>query len=808
MKLTKFKILLILLANSFLFLFSGSDPALACGPYITQYIYTPKDIDIYYPLMENENLFNGSYGLILSNWGPEYFYPIYMELNGREISPEVKKELLSYYEDNYYYVHKRESGVDAWEEARKLVTESEVEIKSYKTYKDSHSYFTNCSSEAFFTAKETLEARAKIYSKEQLKLWLEQQDEVFSNCGGAFDKKIILTGKQGFLTKISYLFSDIKNFFSKIARKSKTKRELSPEELFEYDKEYQQAAVDFYQDNFEAAEKKFKKIADNYDHPWREYAALVIGRIYIRKVQLGTVEKYGNSKNPEDIKKAEEIRKREFEKANKQFERILKDDSLSFVHKGAKDLRNYILFRIDPQARLKVANDALLSSDIPKEIINNIEDFSLLWYRKLTRKVIKEDEEIDDKYREFEKFILKNGDDFSQWLYAWWNPEKNNLDLALEKYKKTKSPAWLLASLKLMTPNHSSKDQIIQDAEKIPKDSPAYLTANYYRLKLLIASGQKEKAKEELSSLLNEVDFDKTPIAKNYFMDLGMLNSKNLEEALGYSSRSIVTKYWDYFLPYFRKYEPLESTEHHPLMDIKMKKSLNMIVPLAKWVDVVVGKNELSSEIKVRMGVTAFIRAVLLDNWELAREIVRFLTSSDLRLKNDFSDFMNAKTQKDEKFATALLILKYPSFDHFLGVRFDQALIGDYIFRTRDIFRRNWWCKDESRARIYFESGKEQDDVEALRQFLSDDEMKQAQSENEIIYNNVAPNFLAEIVIDYAIDHPQDSRVPQALHSIVDATRYAQCKDKKTTEFSKKAFQLLHNNYPGSYWAKETPYWY
>lgn len=808
MKLTKFKISLVLLANFFLFLFFSS-PAFACGPFFNKYIYTPKDIDIYYPLMENKNLFDGGYGLILSNWGPEYFYPIYMELNGKKLNSEIKKELLLYYDNEYFNYDRQERAVDEWLEARKSVAGENIEIDDYMNYKDTYSYFANCSQNAFLTAKKTLEERTKTYNEEQLKSWVKQQDEVFSNCGGHFDKEIILSGKKrGFLTRISELWSNIKDLFSRTTKGSKSKKELSPEELFEYDKEYQRAAIDFYQGNFETAEEKFKKIVDNYDHPWREYSALVIGRIHIRKASLGVVEKYDNSEDPKDIERAEEIRQEELKKADKEFEKILKDDSLRLVHEGAKNLRNYILFRTDPKARLKVADDILLNPDNPGEIINNMEDFATLWYRKLYRKAV--DGEIDEEYKEFEKFNLKDGGGFSQWLYAWWNPEKNNLDLALKKYKKTKSPVWLLASLKLMTPNHSSKDQIIQDAEKIFKDSPAHLTANYYRLRLLFDSDQKEKAKKELDNLLESTDFSQKPLAKNYFLNLRMLNSDNYEEILKYGLRNVVTTYYDYEQPHLHKYLPLENGENILLLDEKIKKTFNESLPLEKWSEAVMNENILTPEMRKQIGLIAFVRAVLLNDWEMAQKMADFLAFSDSDLKNDLLSFRAAENQEDREFATALFILEYFGLNHFLDLRFDQVLVGDFVLKERDVFRRNWWCQDRPKPKYvdYFNPDYRQEDRESLSQFLSEDEIKQAQSENEVIYKVVAPNFLAGIVIDYSLKHPRDPRVPEALHSVVDATHYAQCADEKTTDYSKQAFQLLHNNYPGSYWAKETPYWY
>ena len=59
----------------------------------------------------------------------------------------------------------------------------------------------------------------------------------------------------------------------------------------------------------------------------------------------------------------------------------------------------------------------------------------------------------------------------------------------------------------------------------------------------------------------------------------------------------------------------------------------------------------------------------------------------------------------------------------------------------------------------------------------------------------------------FAKTHPEDSRVPEALHLTVRATRHG-CTDKESGSYSKQAFQLLHKQYPKSEWAKRTPYWF
>jgi len=69
------------------------------------------------------------------------------------------------------------------------------------------------------------------------------------------------------------------------------------------------------------------------------------------------------------------------------------------------------------------------------------------------------------------------------------------------------------------------------------------------------------------------------------------------------------------------------------------------------------------------------------------------------------------------------------------------------------------------------------------------------------------PDYLCAETLAWAKAHPEDPRVPEALHLAVRTTRYGQT-DKETTNYSKACFQLLHSKYPTSKWAALTKYWY
>lgn len=800
----------ILLVITFSFAFLLVDQTFACGPFFPNYIYTPEDIEKKrnpFLFVDPASFLNSHYEIILSNWNLQAFYPIYRDLTNNKISQEEKEQLVRYYNYEFYDIDQQlDEAIASWKEARKLIAKEDVEIDKYKC--DDYNCYVNCLPDAFLTAANTLKERSKVYNSDELKIWLDNQDKVFSNCGtqksvgfklsalpASLQESTNIAKNQSFLSKVLEfflkIFNKITNSFKNLFTKKITKPEekisnqeilkeekISNQELLRYDQEYQRAALAFYQGNLDEAEKIFKEIADNPNHPWRAYGALALARIYIRRANEEYEKNWPNDNwEWESREKAIQARNAILEKAKIQLENILKDNSLNSVHEGARSLLNFVNFRIDPKKRFKEAEEILLTLRTPKEIINNLEDFSLL---------------LPEMERDY---ILKNGKDLSQWIYiyVWGGLDQSNLEFALEQYQKTKSLHWLLASLKLMTPEHHLRDEIIKESLKIPKDSPVYLSANYYRLKLLIKMGENmEKIRKDIDSILATIP-EEYPIAKNYFNNLRMLTAKNLTESLSYSLRRVLAVETD---------SVSRVNEKGYLIDGKIKQLFNEFLPLEKWTEIVLANDIFPAEITKQIRLVAFVRAVLLDDFESAQRIASILASSDPTLKEDLSDFLKAKNYNEKKFTAAFFILKYYRLNHVLDSRLDEILVNKLSVKEKDINQRNWWCPYDQT------STQESYEIKDLMKFISSQEIQKAKLENEKIYKIVAPNYLSEIVINYALENPNDPRIPEALHLAVMSTRFSECKDDKTSEFSQKAFQILHNNYPNNYWTKQTPYWY
>jgi hypothetical protein len=112
--------------------------------------------------------------------------------------------------------------------------------------------------------------------------------------------------------------------------------------------------------------------------------------------------------------------------------------------------------------------------------------------------------------------------------------------------------------------------------------------------------------------------------------------------------------------------------------------------------------------------------------------------------------------------------------------------------------RNNWWRARTASAAV----------PRHVPAFLSDSDRRRGAEEwKKLSALPSGANWLGAQVLAFAAAHPDDPRVPEALHRVVRASRYS-ITDKNTGAFSRRAFTLLHKRYANTEWARKTPYWF
>ncbi|HEX3069062.1 MAG TPA: hypothetical protein VHX14_10845, partial [Thermoanaerobaculia bacterium] len=68
-------------------------------------------------------------------------------------------------------------------------------------------------------------------------------------------------------------------------------------------------------------------------------------------------------------------------------------------------------------------------------------------------------------------------------------------------------------------------------------------------------------------------------------------------------------------------------------------------------------------------------------------------------------------------------------------------------------------------------------------------------------------SFMLRGAITWAKEYPDDPRVPEALATAINGTRWS-CPDNTTSKFASAAFDVLHSRYGATTWARQTKHWY
>jgi hypothetical protein len=767
---------------------------LACGPYFPEYIYDPEQIlKDYYPLFngvgstdfKNNPILNQNYEVITPMWGPEYLLPIFLVSKDKELSDEIKGVWAKYL--NQQYNQSTSSVIDNKSESTETLIRRWFELRS--KYSDTKSeqiepYIKSLTSTYWCEYRQlppqltnAIERLTKLeskFNKDQLAQWINYQDGMLNECLNETDINqffsplpIKLTesrGWQNFVLSINKIFG------------IKSENNFLPNEMVE-ENEYQVAASEYYKENYDKAIDLFKKIYTNKKHVRREEAALSLGWSYI-----GQANKLYELDLKNESKVAEKNQIKNLKSAQQHYEAIIADSSLSEIKFEANKYLDYVLYRTDPVNRLSRAGNVLLTTSDPTEFIRNLDDYITLWYKYFYNHIANQKDVPE--YGQYFKKIRESGDEFSQWLLAWIDPQSITLDQSIGKYNETKSLLWLFVAQRQTTPDHKQWTLINDEIKKISSNSPFYLTSQYYNLKSqLLDSKLKAITGESIKKLISQSEKDKQYSAQNLFKGLMFDMSDDIMEKQKYSVMNYLfsyDNYWDLnaWPPYYEN-SSYGINHKEALISHEMKKILASL-EMNKLNDFLSNENIFTPKIKQYLRLSLFTKSILNDKPEIAQNMAVLLAKNNNEISRDITPFIKSTNTSERNFLANKFILSYPEITDVGNEYFDEFLLYDIpAIKTIDNFRRNWLFEKDSAEFFSYrlEQGSTAPDV-------------------------LTANKISNTIIDFAISNPTHPAVPESLHQLVDFGHYGPGRD------SKRAFQLLHTNYPSSYWTKQTPYWY
>jgi hypothetical protein len=204
-----------------------------------------------------------------------------------------------------------------------------------------------------------------------------------------------------------------------------------------------------------------------------------------------------------------------------------------------------------------------------------------------------------------------------------------------------------------------------------------------------------------------------------------------------------------------------------------------------------------------------WVRAVVLGDSETAKTLAGHVAQLEPQLAAEMRTYLAEKDPAAAHFAAVFLMLRAPGLEPL--IRFGMGRETDVM--KSDIFRDNWWLLQPAATPYDGEHNHQAlfdlypDGHFGPTQFLPEAQRSAAEREwQQLTRAANSVNYLCAQTLDWARIHPQDERVPQALHLAVEATHYGPA-DKSST-YSHQAFDLLHRRYANSEWTRKTKYWY
>jgi tetratricopeptide (TPR) repeat protein len=441
------------------------------------------------------------------------------------------------------------------------------------------------------------------------------------------------------------------------------------------------------------------------------------------------------------------LRKGEYAEAVRLFERVLADPAAARWHVSARGLIEFTRAKADPAGRTRELAAAVLQPGSPTLARDAFEYHFLLDYRT-------------SPPRE---------DDITDWILTL---QQGAAPHAVERWRATRTAAWLAAALVKVSTGDAAVPELLAAAREVKPDAPAFATVRFHSARLSPGEGARSTAEEALRAQL-------PASARNLFRAVLLREARTFEEFLRYAPRTAVGAEYD-----VQQAKPDSSA----YLDADAATMLTRGVPLARLQEAAASPL-LPEAARRQLADVVFVRGVLLAGrpatWD---EVYRLLKTPGLK------PYVDTGFGRYEK---------------------DPAKIEN--------FRDNWWCtvhpvedaEDDSGSFFFRMRAALPEPLKALYPsgqmsavFLPEAERAQAAAEwKQLAALPTAPTWLGREVMRLAEATPAEPRLPEALHLVVRAGRYG-CADATTREYSRRAFQLLHRRFPGSEWARKTPYYY
>jgi hypothetical protein len=669
--------------------------------------------------------------------------------------------------------------------------------------------FPNCLSDAFANADATLADRRARNGKAgapdtpEIEDWIAAQRAVFSNCSGP-------------------------------GQPPKPAPATAPQWLRQ-DRAYQLAAAQFYSLDYDRALASFRAIAADSVSPWSSLASYLVARVLIRRA----VVPYRIDAAAPDQMDVNNAKVRDgLGEARAQLESILRDPGMKTLHRQSRQLLDYVMARLDPQAQ---ADELARRLTAPKrngtdsgdsDYAQNVIDLSYI-YNTLPLYTAKRPSTEAASREPLIRWIANVSQGAQRSGFGLESVDPDNRDQsersadAIMAWHSTNAQQWLVAALTTAAPGAPGNAQLTAAARAILPASSAFASVTYHRLRL--AAGNASIAGEfpsstrpvyaEVSALMPRITQSQPLSTINLFADVESSLSPTLDDFLANATRQAASLTDSLSLGVLAVpasapsvtlcgvaiYAP--ETRH---LDDQTALIFNQRMPLRMLKEAVLA-SALPGNTRFQVAHMAWTRALLLDDPETARALSSYLAGCQPAFAPWLKQYDAARTPDERHVLGLLALMRFTSTEPRVRVGLERDF-ADY-----DGFRDNWWATvapplpgvgspEESLPHLF------SDRITARTQqadppfIIAAD---RAQADEEIARLQKIPcasDYFARQTLSWVRDHPSDPRDADLVGFAMRVVRNG-CRTYATKDLNHQLFDLLHRRFSKSEWAARYTTW-
>jgi hypothetical protein len=711
---------------------------------------------------ELERLFAGRLGIVTARSPEPLLYLDWRLLHGLEVGPVAGAALTTPCCDERQSFGPHE-GVNGWLEARALVpgvAESPYYLPTERPGPD-YTSVANCFRDAFETATATLRDRAARYGRRSpaVRAWLQTQDAVFDSCAS----------ESAALPPIG---AD------------------SPAWL-KADRAYQEAAFELYNGRNGEAASRFEAIARDAGSPWRSKGMYLHARALQREALA----------SPDSATIA---------RSRAALHELAAAPAGTYGQAEVRKMLRALDYRDRPDRLLAELDSELGRREPSADIAYAFRDYLSLGDKTAAKREV------------------------ADWIETLAGPDTGpELDHARERWSATRDPAWLVAALTLVGPTDPGAPALAADAAAVKRGDPAWLTAQYHLTRLTIESADPAATRAKLDSIL--ADPLLTLTERNLFFAARAQVASDLDELARFSLRRAFcggpaetctgdewAKADDQLAAYAGGWVGLGADARAILdrlpLDSRIAFSRSPLLP---------------AELRLDIALTGFARAVQLQDERAvdgtARDLARLLP----QMRREWRAIVAARPGEAKRFAEYFAMAKLPGLrTDLIAFRYTrpQGTVRQFQGRWEDwaiiprgagsargefpgaqLYEGVWYGETDVPGDLTClrECGRGAFPLHLPRfvQALQDQAAGEQASFVAFEGDKALPAGSLSAwdeALAYARAHPRDPRSPEALYWLIHVARWGANHD----HLGRRAFQLLHARYPGSAWARRSPYYY